>query len=302
MFLRQFAPEEWDWGQKFATFMGPPFRVDMELMVGASAVRAHKEKYELLGGIANEYADRIHEDHDELNEIGYTPAARARSFAAITETLFAEQYAILDVLRRVVYSAFRGVRGIQNKSTHLFFERAAEHAYGSELPEPFRAALAAAYDSWFPKLRRLRTLITHGETGTCSMHRDTKVISYWHMASLRSGDKDVNIENVVEFGNSTYLSVVRLTEFFFQFLYLALEPVEHRVGCGIYKGRFYERMVAASPTLSFDDGRCFSHVWFETAAGYECPMREMCGAYRRPVPKDEHDAHFSGGAPSSPAG
>lgn len=294
-FLKQFVPEQWSWAQKFAAFMGIPFRIDTELVVGTSAVLAHKEKYELLARVANEYAARIQDDHEELDKVGYTPALRAKAFAALTEALLAEQYSILDGLRRVVYSAFRGVRGIQNKSTNTFFERAAADVYGAEFPAPLREALTSAHTTWFPRLRLVRTLTTHGETGTCYMNPETKMISYWHMASARSGGQHLRIEDIVEFGNTTYLSIVGLTELFFRVFYLALEPIERRQGCGVYKGRFYERLVAASPTLGFNDGRCFSRAWFETEAGHDCPLRHACAAYEHPVSPEERVRHFPAG-------
>ena len=56
-FVRQFAPEHWNYARKFQAFLGPPFTVDTELSTGTSAVVSHREKYELLGGIANKLAD-----------------------------------------------------------------------------------------------------------------------------------------------------------------------------------------------------------------------------------------------------
>jgi hypothetical protein len=278
--------------RKFQAFMGPPFRVDSELVIGVSAVVAHKDKYELLGGIANAWADRIEEDHVELDKQGYTSAERARAFAALAETMVAEQYAMLDGLRRAIYSVYRRVTGVQNQSTYKLFERAAKGEYGPEFSAELCAELTDAFATWFPRLRLVRTLTTHGDTGNCYMNRKTKVISYFHLGNRRSGG-DVRIDDVVAWGNTSYLKIVALTELFFKACFLALEPVEHRQVCGIYRGRAYERMVAAAPDLSFADGRCWSRPWFETQPGYDCPMRVECAAYGRPVAKEERDAYFN---------
>jgi hypothetical protein len=270
--------------------------------VGTGAVVAHREKYELLGAIANEWADRIVEDHAELDAQGYTSAGRGRAFAALTEAMLAEQYAILDGLRRAIYSVYRGVRGIQNKSTLTLFERAAKEKYGPEFPSAFSVALAQAFSSWFPLLRRVRTLTTHGETGTCHMDRETRVIRYLHLADLRSGGSEVRIDDFVQWGNDTYLVIISLTEKFFEVWFSALASIERRHVCGVYRGRMYERMVAPSVDLSFGDGRCWSRPWFETEDGFECPMSDRCAAYHRPVAQAERDAYFQKAHPGANVG
>lgn len=63
--------------------------------------------------------------------------------------------------------------------------------------------------------------------------------------------------------------------------------------CGVYKGRMYERMVAPEAAISFSSGRCWSRAWFETEEAYECPLREQCGAYERPVTAAERDAYYT---------
>jgi hypothetical protein len=296
-FVRHFAPEHWNYARKFQAFLGPPFTVDTELATGTSAVVSHREKYELLGGIANKLADELELDGKDLEERGYTDGARGRSFAAIAEEMAGELYAMLDGLRRTTYSIYRGQQGMQNKKTSVFFERAAQNRYDNNFPTTLNTALADAYQTWFPQLRRLRTQTTHGETGTCWYNAETETISYWHPASHHL--KDLSIENVVAYINQTYGQVSTLAELFFKYFYLALLPVESRHGCGVYKGRFYERMVAPTADVSFSTGRCWSRAWFETEAGYDCPLREKCGAYEQPVPAKERDAYFARLQPST---
>jgi len=80
-----------------------------------------------------------------------------------------------------------------------------------------------------------------------------------------------------------YASVCDLIEKVYGYLFTQLEPVTRRTICGFYKGRVYERDVAPTPDLSFHSGTCRSLTWFEQEPGYECPLRDKCGAYARAV-------------------
>ena len=110
-FIVNFAPETWSFGHRFNKFMGTPFHVDSALRAGVASVLAHQDKYCLLVDIANEFASTLDEDEAELEAHGYTPARRTRSFAALSETMVAEQYTMLDGFRKVVHSIFRTVQG-----------------------------------------------------------------------------------------------------------------------------------------------------------------------------------------------
>ena len=101
---------------------------------------------------------------------------------------------------------------------------------------------------------------------------------------------DVHIEDIVAWLNNTFGSVCGLTEWFFERCFAALDAIERPVMCGIYNGR---RFVAATATLSSDDGRCLSRGWFDAEPGCECPKRTTCGAYNRPVPKEEREIHYA---------
>ena len=300
-FIASFAPETWTYALRFKEFMGPPFHLDGDLRLGVESVIAHQDKYCLLARIANESASGLDEDDAELDANGYTPAARTRSFAALSETMAAEQYAMLDGFRKALYSIFRRVPGFQDSSTQKLFKRAAEGLYGP-LPSAHVGAklfsglitrLAAAHADWFPLLSQVRTLTTHGRTGNCYRNRTTNKISYRYRMG-RADDRDVHIDDVVAWLNSTYHSICELTEWFFEQCFAALQPIERPVLCGLFNGRMYERFVAATATLSTNDGRCLSRGWFDTEPGFECPKRAGCGAYERPVPKVEREAHYSG--------
>jgi hypothetical protein len=304
-FIQNFAPETWTAGHKFHEFMGPPFRIDSALRAGVASVLAHQNKHCLLADIANEFASTLDEDEAELEANGYTPARRTRSFAALSETMVAEQYAMLDGFRKVVHSIFRRVQGIQDASTQKLFKRASDGAYGpvpasqvgAEMFPELNTRLAAAHADWFPLLCQVRTLTTHGRTGNCHRDRATRRISYRYRMGA---DPDVHIEDIVAWLNDTFGSVCKLTEWFFARCFAELDAIERPVLCGLYNGRIYERFVAATATLSSDDGRCLSRGWFDTDPGCECPKRSACAAYNRPVSMKEREVHYAGKS-ASPA-
>ena len=295
-FIAYFAPETWSFAHKFAQFIGPPFQVDAPLRTGVESVIAHQGKYQLLASIANELAATLDEDEAELDEKGYTAATRTRSFAALSETMVAEQYAMLGGFRKAVYSIFRHVTGFQDTSTQKLVRRAVEGEYGpvpadhlgASLLPGLVARLAHANANWFPLLCQVRTLTTHGRTGSCHRSRTTKKISYRYRLT-RIGERDVQIDDVVAWLNQTYDSICVLTEWFFEQCFAQLVPVERPMLCGLYNGRMYERLVAATPGVSSGDGRCLSRGWFDAEPEYECPRRLGCGAYLRAIPKDERD-------------
>ena len=205
-FSLHYAPDSWHFSRKFLAFAGPPFQADAELIKGTSAVVAHREKYELLGGIANDLVPKVQQEAAEFEEHGYSSGAQGRALAAIAETMFAELYACLDGLRRVVYSVYRRTRSVQNKSTLKLFELAAAGKYGPEFPAEFRDRLTAAYETWFPQLRKIRTEITHGETGRCWANLKEDRIQYSHGQTALAHRRGLHLDDVIGYGN-TYLYV-----------------------------------------------------------------------------------------------
>jgi hypothetical protein len=275
-----FVPERWASVSKFRQFMGPPFKVDRELITGTNAAELHLAKFSVLAGLANRLKGQLAEDQAELAEKGHTPANRSKEFAALIEALFCGLYSVLDGVRRTLFSAFQNVRGIQNGSTERLFRRAREHKYGPEFPEDIRQILASAYDTWFPRLRSIRTEVTHGEIGSCHLDATTGKVFYMHVG-LGTQTQALVIEDIIEELNQKAQSVSALVEAIYQELFSRLEPLERRVPCGIYKGRFYERVVAPSSDLSVQSGRCASLMWFDKEAEYLCPLKHSCTAYQR---------------------
>jgi hypothetical protein len=291
-FLLHFTPEIWTPEARFANFLGAPFSVDQPLSRGISAVMSHFQKYELLGGLANDVAPLLEKDNLQLEETGHSQAIGGRTFGALTEAMLGELYSVLDGMRQVIYSVYRGTSGVQNKSTLMLFKRAAASEYGSNFPEEVRTALADAYSSWVQRLQLLRSENTHGKIGVCFIAKDSARIEYLHNGLQEEG-RPLIIEDIVGYTNQLYLHIRELVSRIVSYLLEKLEPVERRTFCGTYKGRIYERMVAPSAKLSFADGRCLSVNWFSSEPELGCPLRDRCGAYSRPVPAEEHRRIFS---------
>jgi hypothetical protein len=238
-------------------------------------------KYSVLVGLAARLQSQLPEDEAEMNERGFSSASRSKEFAALIETLYCELYAALDGVRRVLYAAYRNVRGVQNKSTQTLFIRATDNEYGPGFPEVVRAALVSANATWFQRLCQIRTEVTHGEVGSCHLDRATGRVDYMHVG-LGSETRAFVIEDVITEMNYHYQAVSALTQVVYQHLFSRLDPVPQKKMCGMYKGRGYAREVAPTLDLSFNSGSCLSRSWFENEPGFECPMRERCGAYPRP--------------------
>ena len=278
-FILVFAPECWSSLTKFQKFVGLPFKNTGDLSRGAAAADNHLAKYTVLAGLANRLKDRLAEDAAELDETGYSSASRSKEFAALVESLFCELYAALDGTRHVLHAAFKNVRGVQDKSTEKMLKRASAKEYGPEFPVEIRDALAAAYESWFPSLRKIRTEVTHGDIGSCHVDRESHKVKYIH-GGLGSATRAFVLDDVIAELNQHWQSVSALLETIFAALFRSLVPVTRTQVCGFYKGRFYQRQVAATADLNRHSGLCTSRDWFEKESGYECPLRQNCGAYR----------------------
>lgn len=275
-----FAPEHWTFAATFRQFMGPPFEVNRELGRGARSADSHIAKFTVLAGLANRLRQQLGEDHAELELKGHSSASRSKEYAALIETLFCELYASLDGIRRLLFAAYRNVQGVQNRSTERLFVRAKENGYGAEFPAEIRDLLAAAYDSWFQRLRKLRTEVTHGDIGSCHVDTKTQKVCYMH-GDLGTPTTALVIEDIDTELNTLFESALKLKENVFAVLCAKLVPEDRTVMCGIYKGRCYHRSVSYSPALTFNDGCCKSLQWFHSEPGLECPLRNDCGAYQK---------------------
>jgi hypothetical protein len=278
-FVLFFDPSQWTAARRLQVFVGPPLN-HPEVRRGAEASMSHLEKYQVLVGLANRLVTTLREDQEELDRDGYSPAQRSKEFAALIEVLACELYSAIDGVRRALYGTYKGVSGIRKDSNDKMFDNASNRKYGPEFPEALRAALDGANLSWFKRLRALRTEVTHGSTGSCSLNREKGTISYFHrrLGSDRTTLIDADIVGRL---NEYHRDVKALTEIVFSHLYTLIEPREDRASCGIYRGRLYERTVRVGEELTFASGRCYSKTWFLCNPKYSCPLSERCPAFLR---------------------
>ena len=198
----------------------------------------------------------------------------------MVEALYCELYSCLDGLRRTIFGIYRGCRGVQKDSTNKLFRKAEERGYGPEFPEEIRLYLETSWKSWFPDLREIRSEITHGEVGSCSLDDSDKTVRYFQHGMQRQG-RSLIVPNVVSVLNDLRVKIFELLDCIFGVWVRQLEYREVTAVCGVWKARFYERRVGYNPALSFHSGECGSANWFKDEPEYACPLRETCGAYAR---------------------
>lgn len=286
-FLLMFAPEVWTPPAKLKQFLGEPFQVTPQAQESIQSCTDHSRKFEALASLVNRIRPTLILDRQELESNGYSPATRSSEFAALIEVLVCELYSVLDGLRNSIYWLFRGINGVQKKSTGKLFSLAAEGKYSSEFPENIRWLLAEANSAWFLELRRLRTAFTHGGLGSCHFDSKTNMISYMN-SSLGTEKGALVIEDIEALVNRLSGSVFALQQKIFDGLYEQLTPVETPQFCGIYKGRMYMRKVTPEKELSRNSGICDSNQWFENEPDYFCGLAKTCPAYHRKISSLQH--------------
>ena len=275
-----FAPEHWTKPGLFLAFVGPPFRVSRQLNDAVRSCVEHIRKFQTLATLVADLQPTLALDRDELERDGHTQAHRSRQFTALIEVMFCELYSTLDGVRYTVLALYRKCRGVQERSTSKLFSRAAARDYGPEFPEEIRLVLAAAHESWFPELRRLRTAFTHGGLGSCMLSQDRHSISYMNPSLGDEATAHV-IPDIVSHLNHLASATFAIVDAVFSYLYGRLEPEPKPHLCGVYKHRMYMREVTAELNLSQASGRCMSRSWFDSDPDHRCPVADRCQAYAR---------------------
>ncbi len=283
VFLLQFAPEQWTPLRKLRYFLGPPLPPDGNVRIGLRDCEQHLDKVEVLWRVADRLRPNLALDREELDRFGGTSNLHSQELAAVYESIICALYSALDGLRTFIFGLYRNVPRVQNGSNGKLFDRAAGKEYGPAFSEEIRVLLAEARDSWFLRLREIRTELTHGSTGTCHLDKATKEVRYLNEGVKRDGGAFFldDIEGVLRtFDRQVRELVYSIAAHFFP----QLEPTPQFHMCGMYRGRWYGRMVAAAPDVSFADGHCLSYDWFEKESGYFCPLAGRCPAYERKWP------------------
>jgi hypothetical protein len=279
-FLLMFAPEHWSPLELFIRFNGLPYPRTNAFYYSVRACDSHIRKFKILANLANRIYPSIDEDLAELEKNGYTNCARSNEYSAVVETLACELYASLDCLRTVLFHIYRQVKGIQDSSTQKLFNRAKNSEYGPEFPEQIRTLLAHSTDDWFPKLCDLRTELTHGGTGSCHKDKISGTVHYMH-EGLGDGPRAYVQEDIAAEINKYATGVTDLIYSIFSYFYTQLENNKSELVCGIYKGRFYQRLSTPEAVPTRNMGTCLSAEWFHKEPDYACPRLDTCKAYKR---------------------
>lgn len=276
-----YVPHMWDYVDRFARWYGAPFADSHALSNGLKTITGHRDKFKTLAERAASLVPELIEEHQLLDQKGYSSSNKAREFTGITETLICELYSCLDGLRNTIHAIYKNVRGVQRKSTEKMFTNAAKEKYGDGFPPEIYGWLKAAYEDWFPELRRLRVELTHGRVGTCSM-KDDSYISYIHYGLGSTLDSNVLIiENIIDWINSYANHVNILLNTICKFWFDQLEPREVIEMCGVHQGRAIIRAIEITEPVSYDSGLCLFRHAFEEEPEWSCPLRASCAAYER---------------------
>lgn len=274
-FVRHYYPVNWTSTYKFNRFIIHDQTRSKFYQRGVSAAHQHIEKFKLLIEVAEDLTYGFAIDKADLREQSYSHNRYSRKISAITESAINELYASLDGIRDVIFCVYRGIPGVQKKSTSKLFSKAKAKSYGEGFPDELSQFLSRAQITWFPKLHQFRTEFTHGELGDCSYDSEEDKVRYFH-SGLAPGPNALVVEDLGQFILEMYKNVMQLHDGVFEFLYAAVELKPVKMLCGLYQGRAFMRTIFPEDTLDLNSGRC-------EAVAYEirCPLRHDCGAYKR---------------------
>ena len=267
------------WGELHVSRSGV-FIKSHDLSDGLATITDHRGKLEALYRRATKLIPSFEEERQLLGIQGYSSGEVGREFTGVVETIVCELYSCLDGLKKTIYAIYRNVRGVQKKSTEKLFKNAVEKKYGDELPVAIVTLLEVAYTSWFPDLRRLRTELTHGRIGACSIHIDDKRISYTHYG-MRAKNNVFIIEDITAWVNTIGSSVNELLDRVCMFWFQQLEPRNVIEPCGVHQGRLLIRAIKVTEPLDQNSGLCLFRHAFEEDLSWVCPLTDTCSAYER---------------------
>jgi hypothetical protein len=270
-----FAPEQWGQLTRFSKLCSGTYTFKPRDARALAGVSAHFDKAQLFLGIAEELRPTLTIDREELERQGFTPALNARKLAAVVEAFVVELYSSIDCTAQVLCALLGPTtRGFKSSTSFLF----TSYSKIGGLPQRIVDALRGA--DWFLPLRYLRDELTHCDTGYCSLHDDTGLVSYMH-TGMSKNEKPLIYDDIFTTmaGNLNAVNFFLGTIFHYLLSTLSDAPVEQF--CGIAQGRMLMRRLIPTEPLTFDSGICLSHDWFEKPENPDCPFSERCGAYAR---------------------
>jgi hypothetical protein len=276
--LVHFSPQHWGEVERFTQFWTTTYTFDRMTQKRLRGIGGHFSKAGYLFQLARRLALNLDLDAAELKEHGYSPGHNSNELAAIIESVFCEQYSVLDCCRAVLLGVFPNHKGIK-KSTRSTFQNAHKGELDNKVPAPIREALANTSE-WYPNLLQLRDELTHSNVGSC--HHDDRIgnVVYMH-DGLGTPSRSLVIEDVFADLKTYFERINNLLGLVFRELNRTLDDKPVDLICGIFGDRFYQRVVRPSEAIDENGGVCKSYQWFDLEEHSYCPMKDGCQAYAR---------------------
>ena len=284
--LLHLSPQHWGEVERFTQFWSTTYSFDRMTQKRLHGVIGHYRKARYLFQLAERLIPNLALDDKQVEEHGYSPAHNSKELAAIVESVLCEQYSVLDCCRHVLREVFPNHRGIK-KSTRSTFQNAHKGQLDDKVPAPVREALACTKE-WYPSLLRLRDEVTHSNIGSCYGNSETGKVRYMH-DGLGTPGKSLVIEDVFADMKMYFDRINELLGVIFRELNRTFDDKPIGLMCGIFGGRFYERVVRPSEAVDTNGGMCESYKWFDLEENPDCPLKDGCQAYARAKEKQLSD-------------
>jgi hypothetical protein len=279
-----YFPPAWGTFDRFWRFYRTRYELDWQAQKRVSGISGHFTRATLLLDLAKRMAPSLAEDEAELEQHWYTPANRARELAAVVDSAFCELYSVLDCVRHVLWEIYHAPSKRIKESTRRTFLKGHTGELGAGLPQAIADAIKAT-QVWYPPLLKLRDELTHAELGSCYRKKETKTVQYMHVGLWTKFPDGSSMCLILDDVFAVLQDYIVKTNDFLGVVFKELnatlsdKPIDQR--CGVFAGRYYERIVKPSEAIDFHGGRCKSFEWFDDDRDHRCPFADVCGAYAR---------------------
>ena len=277
--LIYFTPDGWGEVRKFAEFYKTTYELPFNVSSALDGVENHFWRYTALMKLTQEMIPKLAEDEEELHKRGYSDAIRSKQLSAVLDTIFCELYSTVDCTRKVLSEIYKRYRGINVGKTHKLFENAENGKIEDKVPIEIRNALIEANKDWYPLLQGIRNAINHSNIGSCHLNGDK--VSYFYPDSAKKPNNESVCEDIFQEVSNYATKVNMFLGVVFHSLNTTLNDTPTTQICGVFGGRFYQRIVSPHEARDFNSGLCESYKWFEQESNPTCPFVNTCGAYLR---------------------
>lgn len=273
--VRTFAPEQMGQVECFSFYCSVTYKFNGEQKRALGGVSRHFEKAQTFQSLAVALRPSLDIDHQQVEELSYTPADNARQLAAVIEAAITELYSSIDCTAKVLHAIYAKDSRKFKESTRKLFEQFDQitGAFPEEIKEILR------HVPWYPGLLFLRDELTHRGAGRCDMDRTTKVVQYFH-DGIKVNGRPFVVPDVYEWLIQKFNEVNNFLGLVFRELRKTLKTTPVVQVCGLVEGRMLVRMVDPTQPINFANGTCGSYQWFEKDEFPACPFVTECGAYK----------------------